>query len=667
MRLASLTFVLALVVAGLAAYPGPLRAQKPPLTDPEKNWILDVVGAFGLSLAWAVLFPNDPPDSPEAADKKSAASRVTPHPAPPGKSPAASPLVPKAAADYGALTPIAGAANSNCSHSDGAAFHPSGRYVYFTGGIGSPGRLCGYSVDPVTGAFTPIAEPPVATGALPNAVVFEPSGKFIYVVGGASNNVSGYAVERTTGKPVPVAGSPFATNGTTPVAMVVDNAGRFAYVANYRGTGSSPGTFTGSVAVFALNQTTGALSHIAGSPFEMDRAFNDSATSLALTPDGRFLFVGGIGLTTFSVNPVTGALTHITERGPLFTGGVAVDPTGHYLYVPDASIYVVHGFAIASDGALTPTGTQPIGTPDANSTTRGITILGDLVYVANTPAKRIYGFRIQQATGALAAVSGSPFATDARSFALAAQGFLASSMQVEAGDSVIATLGAFGGQPPYAWSITYGVLPPGLTLNAKTGIVAGTATASGAYTFTVQAADSANATASHAKTILVGGALYTSVPVVEFYHAGLDHYFVTWVADEIAKLDAGIVIKGWTRTGKGFRTYASALEGTSPVCRYYIPPTLGNSHYYGRGTAECDDTGRKNPTFVLEDASFMHMVLPTGGLCPSSTLPVYRVFSNRPDANHRYTTERAVRDSMVAKGWVAEGDGPDLVVMCGAP
>jgi hypothetical protein len=58
------------------------------------------------------------------------------------------------------------------------------------------------------------------------------------------------------------------------------------------------------------------------------------------------------------------------------------------------------------------------------------------------------------------------------------------------------------------------------------------------------------------------------------------------------------------------------------------------------------------------------MFLPINGICPSGSTAVYRVFSNRADANHRYTTERAVRDSMVAAGWIAEGDGPDLVVMC---
>ncbi len=60
----------------------------------------------------------------------------------------------------------------------------------------------------------------------------------------------------------------------------------------------------------------------------------------------------------------------------------------------------------------------------------------------------------------------------------------------------------------------------------------------------------------------------------------------------------------------------------------------------------------------------MHLTLPGAGACPAGTAPVYRVFSNRADANHRYTTDRATRDQMVGKGWLAEGDGPDLVVMC---
>ena len=82
------------------------------------------------------------------------------------------------------------------------------------------------------------------------------------------------------------------------------------------------------------------------------------------------------------------------------------------------------------------------------------------------------------------------------------------------------------------------------------------------------------------------------------------------------------------------------------------------------GTAECNSTGQKNPSFVLEDPVFMHLFLPNAGTCAAGTTPIYRVFSNRPDANHRYMTNPAIRDQMVAKRWLAEGDGPNLVVMC---
>ena len=167
---------------------------------------------------------------------------------------------------------------------------------------------------------------------------------------------------------------------------------------------------------------------------------------------------------------------------------------------------------------------------------------------------------------------------------------------------------------------------------------------------------------------LLGCLALTSIParsadIIEYYNASLDHYFITWVPAEIANLDSGKT-KGWTRTGQAFPTFTSAQAGTSPVCRFYIPPALGDSHFFGRGATECGDTGQKNPSFVLESSNFMYMYLPAAGICPASTAQVYRVFSNRPDANHRYMVSKAVRNQMIEAGWLAEGDGPDMVVMC---
>ena len=58
---------------------------------------------------------------------------------------------------------------------------------------------------------------------------------------------------------------------------------------------------------------------------------------------------------------------------------------------------------------------------------------------------------------------------------------------------------------------------------------------------------------------------------------------------------------------------------------------------------------------------------PKSGACLPDWAPVYRLWNNRADSNHRYTTDWAVRDQMLAKGYVAEGYGPNSVSMCAAP
>jgi len=156
----------------------------------------------------------------------------------------------------------------------------------------------------------------------------------------------------------------------------------------------------------------------------------------------------------------------------------------------------------------------------------------------------------------------------------------------------------------------------------------------------------------------------TAVSVIEYYHPTLDHYFITWIPDEIAALDAEKDPKGWKRTGQSFKAYTTAQFDTLPVCRFHIPPALGNSHFFGRSPAECDAARQRNVQFVLESSNFMHMIAPVRGSCMDGTTPVYRVFNGRADENQRYTTDKAIRDGQTAKGWLAEGDGPDLVAMC---
>lgn len=157
----------------------------------------------------------------------------------------------------------------------------------------------------------------------------------------------------------------------------------------------------------------------------------------------------------------------------------------------------------------------------------------------------------------------------------------------------------------------------------------------------------------------------TPVDVVEYYHAGLDHYFVSALPADIAALDSG-TLKGWVRTGLTFKAHDAPAAGTSPVCRFYIPPAQGDSHFYSASPAECAEVAAKFPAFSYESPGVMYVGLPDAatGACPVGWTAVYRLWNNRADSNHRYTADRSARADMLARGYVAEGYGADGVAMC---
>ncbi len=149
----------------------------------------------------------------------------------------------------------------------------------------------------------------------------------------------------------------------------------------------------------------------------------------------------------------------------------------------------------------------------------------------------------------------------------------------------------------------------------------------------------------------------TIVPVVEFYHQDLDHYFITASATEMRDLDTG-VHPGWVRTGESFKAYAAASNprgSISPVCRYYGNPLHGLGHFYSADVRECFNVVL---TFALawrlENDNAFQINLPdlTTGTCPTGTVPVYRLWGN---SNHRYTTSVAIKMEMLAAGYVVEG------------
>jgi DNA-binding beta-propeller fold protein YncE len=157
---------------------------------------------------------------------------------------------------------------------------------------------------------------------------------------------------------------------------------------------------------------------------------------------------------------------------------------------------------------------------------------------------------------------------------------------------------------------------------------------------------------------------------VEYFDATLGHYFTTSLAQEITALDNGF-FSGWQRTGEALPVYArrdDGPDGTVPVCRFYGLPEKGlDSHFYSASVAECAEVQQRFGDSWLLESSEVFDVYPADaatGACAFETTPVYRVYNNRPDANHRYTTSPAIRDSMVQAGGIPEGYGPNAVAFC---
>lgn len=175
--------------------------------------------------------------------------------------------------------------------------------------------------------------------------------------------------------------------------------------------------------------------------------------------------------------------------------------------------------------------------------------------------------------------------------------------------------------------------------------------------------------------------------VVEYYDPGLDDYFITAYPPEIAGLDSG-AHPGWVRTGFTFLAYsdpAVAPAGVSPVCRFYLLPQFGDSHFYSADPAECAATAVKFAgSWVLESSALFYIPLPdkTTGACPANTRPVYRFLNNANQIHHRYTAEVDARNciyygsntsadkdidcSPFTGSWTEEGYGtpPNATVMC---
>lgn len=159
-----------------------------------------------------------------------------------------------------------------------------------------------------------------------------------------------------------------------------------------------------------------------------------------------------------------------------------------------------------------------------------------------------------------------------------------------------------------------------------------------------------------------------SVPVVEYYRADLDHYFITADPLEMQLVDAFLPM--YRRTGGVFYAYRDPLAlftppNVVPVCRFYAAG-LVNAHVFTASQVECQYLlAHGAGVWNLELAAAFYIELADGaGNCLPGRIPVHRFFNNRQDANQRFTPDLVDRRMMINRAWVPAGNGPNGAVFC---
>ncbi len=300
--------------------------------------------------------------------------------------------------------------------------------------------LSAYSIDRTNGHLTPVpgANFPIGSWTYQTGVAVHPSNKFVYVAtdrNGCNCGTSGVVAfsVASNGSLTPVPGSPFLTGGGN-IAIAVDPKGKYLYTSGFV---SSIDTYS-VINAFKINQTTGALTALAGSPFPIIPVTCPACSSGELFDDlttdrnGNFLigpgYLNGV-IYVYRINRSTGSLAEVAgspfvdeEPRPCKycagAGPTSVTVSGNNGFViaknqGDANNLVTYQLD-AVTGGLTmysktwgPRGSSYTGEIRADSS-------GSLVYTLNqlsqpgTPFQMI-GYMIDQANGSLNLVPGAPY------------------------------------------------------------------------------------------------------------------------------------------------------------------------------------------------------------------------------------------------------------------
>lgn len=276
----------------------------------------------------------------------------------------------------------------------------SGDYIY-AGNLGTnPLTVAGFSL--ANNALSVISGSAWQVASEPTALAITPNDVYLYM-GSTAGGIYVYTLGSNGAISLGNGGAPVAT-GVAPSVLRVDSTGNWLIGAD---------SYAGTAYVFQIGNG-GVLTQISSSVVTLNAS--NPAIDLEIVPNNNYVFVscGTGGIYTLSFDSSNGDLAQVNGvLNPKQNGdadnGMAISPSGQYLFAAETGIGAVRVMSISNNGVLTELSTSPIKTGTGAYAVL-VDSTGSYVYVANRTQNNISAFLLSS-TGALTAISGSPFAT----------------------------------------------------------------------------------------------------------------------------------------------------------------------------------------------------------------------------------------------------------------
>jgi 6-phosphogluconolactonase (cycloisomerase 2 family) len=203
-----------------------------------------------------------------------------------------------------------------------------GKFLYALGTAGV------YAFTIRSGALTPVAGSPFAAAGGSSAgfpvpatlMTVDQTNQFLYV--STSGGISGYTIDQNSGALTPIAGSPFGAGVSKGWAIVITPNNSYLYQRESQDTKN--------IYAYSVDQTTGVLAAISGSPFSSGACGTmvtpgtigiPGPDNMTIASAGKFMY-DNCGI--YSLSASTGAITQVSSSGP--GDWPVIDPTGNFLW-----------------------------------------------------------------------------------------------------------------------------------------------------------------------------------------------------------------------------------------------------------------------------------------------------------------------------------------------